>query len=145
MPMIDIFLPDNALPPDADRKLGEGLTLVLLRAEGVPNPAPFHLQNTAAFLHRLPASAVQTAAESNAAAVRIQVVTPPNALKREGQKQFTKEATDLVQSLANEGTELRVWVILTEAAEGGWGIAGTAFGIAEFTALAERAAKGSSR
>jgi hypothetical protein len=33
--------------------------------------------------------------------------------------------------------ELReVWVLLTEAAEGGWGIAGTAFGGEEFAALA---------
>lgn len=34
----------------------------------------------------------------------------------------------------------RTWVILTEAAEGGWGLAGTAFGIEEFTALARKAA-----
>jgi hypothetical protein len=30
----------------------------------------------------------------------------------------------------------RTWVLLTEAAEGGWGIAGTAFGREEFAALA---------
>jgi hypothetical protein len=29
----------------------------------------------------------------------------------------------------------RTWVLLTEAAEGGWGIAGTAFGREEFAAL----------
>ena len=29
-----------------------------------------------------------------------------------------------------------MWVFLPEAAEGGWGIAGTAFGREEFTALA---------
>ena len=33
----------------------------------------------------------------------------------------------------------RTWVFLTEAAEGGWGIAGTAFGRAEFAALAKKA------
>lgn len=33
----------------------------------------------------------------------------------------------------------RTWVILTEAAEGGWGIADTAFGKQEFIALAEKA------
>jgi len=32
----------------------------------------------------------------------------------------------------------RTWVILTEAAEGGWGLSGTAFGRAEFAALAAR-------
>jgi len=29
----------------------------------------------------------------------------------------------------------RTWVLLSEAAEGGWGIAGTAFGREEFAAL----------
>lgn len=32
----------------------------------------------------------------------------------------------------------RTWVLLAEAAEGGWGIAGTTFGREEFTALAAR-------
>ena len=32
----------------------------------------------------------------------------------------------------------RTWVLLTEAAEGGWGIAGSAFGKEEFAALAAR-------
>jgi hypothetical protein len=32
----------------------------------------------------------------------------------------------------------RTWVFLTEAAEGGWGIAGTAFGRDEFAALAKK-------
>jgi hypothetical protein len=31
------------------------------------------------------------------------------------------------------------WVLLTEAVEGGWGLAGTAFGKEEFAALAARA------
>jgi hypothetical protein len=37
-------------------------------------------------------------------------------------------------------TPRRMWVHLTEAAEGGWGIAGTAFGREEFTSAAERRA-----
>jgi hypothetical protein len=35
-------------------------------------------------------------------------------------------------------------VILTEAAEGGWGIGGTAYGVEEFSALARAAAAGRS-
>ena len=34
----------------------------------------------------------------------------------------------------------RTWVVLTEAAEGGWGMFGTAFGKEEFAALAAKAA-----
>jgi phenylpyruvate tautomerase PptA (4-oxalocrotonate tautomerase family) len=111
----------------------------VLRAEGVAEPGPYHLDNTAAFIHRLPRTALSTASAPSARAVRVQIVTPPGALNRDGQRQITREATEIVAKTA--GVESTVWVILTEAAEGGWGINGTAFGVAEFTALAKRAAE----
>ena len=134
MPMIDVYAPADLFPADADRALGEQLTLAVLRAEGVPTPGPFHANNTAAYIHRLPASAVQTAASAQARTVRIQVITPPGALGRDGQKQLVREATEIVATQAG-----RTWVILTEAAEGGWGLLGTAFGKEEFAALAAKA------
>jgi hypothetical protein len=93
MPMIDVYAPDDLFPPDSDRRLGEQLTLAILRAESVTSPAPFHLDNTAAFIHRICGDPSQTQ---------------------------------------------RTWVLLTEAAEGGWGINGTAYGREEFAALAKR-------
>ena len=140
MPMIDVYAPADLFPADADRALGEQLTLAVLRAEGVPTPGPFHTNNTAAYIHRLPASAVQTAATALARTVRIQVITPPGALSRDGQKQLVKEATGIVANLSGDPTQAgRTWVILTEAAEGGWGMLGTAFGQDEFAALAAKA------
>ncbi len=113
----------------------------VLRAEGVAVPGPFHLANTAAFVHRLPTSAVGTAEQQPASVVRVQIITPVGALRREGQKQITKEATEIVARVANDpGLTARTWVILSEAAEGGWGIQGTAFGKEEFGELARRAA-----
>jgi phenylpyruvate tautomerase PptA (4-oxalocrotonate tautomerase family) len=141
MPMIDIYAPEHLFPPDADVTLCRELTLAVLRAEGVANPGPLHAGNTAAFVHRLPASAVGTAAAQPATAVRVQIVTPPGALKREGQRQVTREATELVAKLAGDPSlAARTWVILTEAAEGGWGIAGTAYGVPEFSELLKKAA-----
>jgi phenylpyruvate tautomerase PptA (4-oxalocrotonate tautomerase family) len=59
------------------------------------------------------------------------------------QRQITREATDIVARVAGEPSlATPTWVILSEAAEGGWGLAGTAFGIEEFTALAKKAAAG---
>jgi phenylpyruvate tautomerase PptA (4-oxalocrotonate tautomerase family) len=138
MPMIDVYAPASLFPADADEQLGTELTHAVLRAEGhyeevIP---PFFTENTAAFVHRLPI--VSTAASASAAAVRVQIVTPPGSLDRDGQRQITREATDIVQRIA--GTEVATWVILTEAAEGGWGLGGTAFGQEEFAALAARAA-----
>lgn len=139
MPMIDVYLPADLLDAGADAALVRDLTHAVLRAEGVAKPGPFHLDNTAAFIHRLAPSGVGTASAQPARVVRIQIVTPPGSLKREGQRQITREATDLVARAAGDPA-LKVWVILTEAAEGGWGINGTAFGIEEFTDLARRAA-----
>jgi len=136
MPMIDVYAPADLFPADSDRELAAELTLALLRAEGVPNPTPFHLNNTAAYIHRLAPAAVNTAANGSARTVRVQVVTPPAAFKREGQKQLVAEATAIVAKISGDPTQAeRTWVLLTEAAEGGWGIAGTAFGREEFIAL----------
>lgn len=140
MPMIDVYAPADLFPADADRPLGEALTTAILRAEGVAQPTPFHLDNTAAYIHRLPASAVQTSATALARTVRVQVVTPPGALSRDGQKQLVKEVTEIVARISGDPAQAgRTWVILTEAAEGGWGMLGTAFGKQEFAALAARA------
>ncbi|WP_224365242.1 tautomerase family protein [Hyalangium versicolor] len=140
MPMIDVYAAADLFPAGADRQLGEELTLAVLRAEGVAAPGPFHLHNTAVYIHRLPSSAVQTAATAAARTVRIQVVTPPASLSRQGQKQLVKEATEIVTKLSGDSTQAsRTWVLLTEAAEGGWGISGTAFGREEFAELAAKA------
>jgi phenylpyruvate tautomerase PptA (4-oxalocrotonate tautomerase family) len=135
MPMIDVYAPADLFPNGADRRLAEELTLALLRAEGVPAPTRYHLNNTAAYIHRLEPNAVHTAATDSARTVRVQVLTPPAALSRNGQKQLVAEVTEIVATVAGDPTQAeRTWVLLTEAAEGGWGIAGTAFGRAEFAA-----------
>ncbi|HUB41190.1 MAG TPA: hypothetical protein VMA72_20295 [Streptosporangiaceae bacterium] len=141
MPMIDVYAPAGIFPPDADEMLGRDLTHAVLRAEGVAQPGAFHLDNTAAFIHRLPTTAVSTASTASSRTVRVQVITPPGALNRDGQRQITREATEIIARAASDPSlAARTWVILAEAAEGGWGIAGTAFGVEEFTALAKRAA-----
>jgi phenylpyruvate tautomerase PptA (4-oxalocrotonate tautomerase family) len=71
--------------------------------------------------------------------VRIQVLTPPGALNRTGQRSFVADATAIVARIAGDPTQTtRTWVLLAEAAEGGWGIGGTAFGREEFAALARK-------
>ena len=68
--------------------------------------------------------------------MRVQVVTPPAALSRDGQKKLVAEATQIVARISGDPSQAaRTWVLLTEAAEGGWGIAGTAFGREEFATL----------
>jgi phenylpyruvate tautomerase PptA (4-oxalocrotonate tautomerase family) len=141
MPMIDVYAPSDLFPLGSDSRLGKELTMAVLRAEGVATPGPYHLANTAAFIHRMDPGAVHTAATESARNVRVQVITPPAVLTREGQKQLVKEITEIVARISGDPSQAsRTWVILTEAAEGGWGISGTAFGKQEFAALAAKAA-----
>ncbi len=139
--MIDVYLPSDLLPPGVDGQLGHELTMAVLRAEGVPTPGPFHLNNTACFIHRMEGHSIHTAATDSARVVRVQVITPPKALTRSGQRQLVKDVTDIVARISGDPTQAgRTWVLLTEAAEGGWGISGTAFGEPEFAELAAKAA-----
>ena len=139
--MIDVYASADLFPAGTDGQLGAELTAAVLRAEGVAKPGPFHANNTAAFIHRLPPAAVSTAANGSARVVRVQVITPPGALNRDGQRALVKEATEIVARIAGDPTlPQRTWVLLSEGAEGGWGIAGTAYGKEEFAALAARAA-----
>jgi phenylpyruvate tautomerase PptA (4-oxalocrotonate tautomerase family) len=141
MPMIDVYARADLFPSGTDRQLGEELTAAVLRAEGVAHPGPLHLDNTAAYIHRMDPATVHTASTNAARTVRVQVITPPAVLSREGQKQLVKEITEIVTRISGDPTQAsRTWVLLTEAAEGGWGLFGTAFGKEEFAAAAKAAA-----
>jgi phenylpyruvate tautomerase PptA (4-oxalocrotonate tautomerase family) len=141
MPMIDVYAPSDLLPPGSDRQISEELTRAALRAEGVTAPSANYLENTAAFIHRMDPGAIHTAANAGARAIRVQVITP-GALSRSSQKQLVQDVAAILASICGDPSQAqRTWVLLTEAAEGGWGIAGTAFGREEFAALAAAAKK----
>ena len=140
MPMIDVYAESNTFPADALPELGKELTYAVLRAEAVAKPGQFHLNNTVFFAHITEPGTIWTAAGDGARGVRVQIITPPNALTRAGQIQLTGEVTEVVAKLSGDPSQAgRTWVILSEAAEGGWGIAGTAYGKEEFAALAAAA------
>jgi hypothetical protein len=71
MPMIDVISPTGLFPAGAERELAQRMTAALLKAEGVSTPAAAHLNNTAAYIHRLPAETVHTAATGSARTVRL--------------------------------------------------------------------------
>jgi phenylpyruvate tautomerase PptA (4-oxalocrotonate tautomerase family) len=135
MPAIDVYAPQGLLPAGSERPLARALTEALLEAEGAPLADPY-LENTAAYLHELPPAAVHTAGTDRARTVRVQVLTPPGVLDRAAQQRFVARATEIVADISGDPTQAgRTWVFLTEAAEGGWGISGFAFGKEEFAAL----------
>ena len=124
--MIDVYAPVGLFKLRSERAIGERLTKAVLRAEGVSPRASLQLDNTAAFIHILPASRLQTAASSGAQAVPVQVLTPPSALSRDGQNELVREITEMIASVVGDSTlQQRTWVPLTEAVPGGWRISDT--------------------
>jgi phenylpyruvate tautomerase PptA (4-oxalocrotonate tautomerase family) len=137
VPMIDVYGPADVVPADAVPSSETGSPMRCFAPKGSPRQPPFHLANTAAFVHRLPETAVATAPAGSARVVRVQIITPPGVLSRDGQRQLTADATAIVAEVTGDpGPSQRTWMILSEATEGGWGVNGTAFGVPEFTALA---------
>src|SRR2546428_14133315 len=95
MPMIDVYAPADLFPAGTNSLLGKELTMAVLRAEGVATPGPFHLNNTAAFIHRMDPQAVHTAPTDSARTVRVQVIPPPPALPRQGRHQIAQDTTEI--------------------------------------------------
>src|SRR5438132_541267 len=123
MPMIDVFAKEGTF---RDRKaLAKDLAAAVMRWEKVPDISLFR-NNTAAFVHDLPADALSNVAgDSNY--VRVQVLTPVGVLDRDKQLGVVRELTDTVAAAAGDPTLTeRTWVLITESPEGGWGMNGHA-------------------
>src|SRR5216683_7251712 len=136
MPMIDVYAAEGTF---ADKHtLAQSLAQAVMRWEQVPEIALFS-DNTAAFIHDLPADAIANAAGAGNH-VRVQVLTPVNVLDRGKQLGVVKELTEIVVASAGDPTLAgRTWVLITESPEGGWGIDGHANTSADIVASARAA------
>jgi phenylpyruvate tautomerase PptA (4-oxalocrotonate tautomerase family) len=123
MPMIDIYATAGKF---ADvHKLAADAAAVVMDVENVPD-IPMFRQNTAAFVHEMPAGAIANV-DGDGGYVRVQVLTNAGALDREKQIAVVSRLTDLVAAAANDpGLKMRTWVLLTEATPDGWGLWGHA-------------------
>jgi phenylpyruvate tautomerase PptA (4-oxalocrotonate tautomerase family) len=123
MPMIDVYATEGTF---ADKhRLAQDLASAVMRWEQVPDLALFR-DNTAAFIHDLPAEAISNAAGASNYA-RVQVLTPVGVLDRAKQLGVVKELTDIIARAAGDlSLTDRTWVLITESPEGGWGINGHA-------------------
>jgi phenylpyruvate tautomerase PptA (4-oxalocrotonate tautomerase family) len=136
MPMIDVYATAGTF--NAKQKLARDLAQAVMRWEGVPEISLF-ADNTAAFIHDLPAEAISNAAGASNY-VRVQVLTPVGVLNREKQLGVVKELTEIVAAAAGDPALAdRTWVLLTESPEGGWGIAGHANTQSDIAAAARAA------
>ena len=123
MPMIDVYAAEGTFTDK--HQLAVELATAIMTIEQVPN-IPMFRQNTAAFIHDLPADSLSNVnGDSNY--VRVQVLTNSGALDRDKQLAVVSQFTEIVTKAAGDATLTdRTWVLLTEAPEGGWGLAGHA-------------------
>jgi len=123
MPMIDVYATAGTFPDK--HQLAADLAAALMAIEKVPD-IPMFRQNTAGFVHELPAGDLSNV-DGESSYVRVQVLTNAGALDRDKQiavvSQFTSMIADAAQDPSLAG---RTWVLLTEAVPGGWGLSGHA-------------------
>jgi len=133
MPMIDVYATTGTF---ADKhQLAIDLALAVMTVEGVPN-IPMFRQNTAAFIHELPAGDLSNV-DGQSNYVRVQVLTNAGALDRDKQLAVVAKLTALVAGAAGDPSlPDRTWVLLTAAPEGGWGLKGHASTNEELVAAA---------
>jgi phenylpyruvate tautomerase PptA (4-oxalocrotonate tautomerase family) len=136
MPMIDVYAAEGTFSDK--HTLAQDLAKAVMRWEQVPE-IPLFADNTAAFIHDLPAEAIANAAGASNY-IRVQVLTPVDVLDRDKQLGVVKELTEIVTAAAGDaGYRERTWVLITESPEGGWGIAGHANTGADIAAAARAA------
>jgi len=135
MPMIDVYATAGTF---ADKhQLARDLAAALMAIEGVPD-IPMFRQNTAGFVHDLPAGDLSNV-DGDSDYVRVQVLTNAGALDRDKQLAVVSQFTSLVADAAgNPDVAGRTWVLLTEAVPGGWGLWGHANTNDELVAAARK-------
>jgi phenylpyruvate tautomerase PptA (4-oxalocrotonate tautomerase family) len=133
VPMIDAYAVAGTFgDPHA---LAQSLAAELMAVEQVPD-IPMFRKNTAAFVHELPASGLANV-DGDSTYVRVQVLTNAGALDRDKQLAVVARLTAIVADAAGDPALAdRTWVLLTEALEGGWGLAGHAHTNDELVAAA---------
>jgi phenylpyruvate tautomerase PptA (4-oxalocrotonate tautomerase family) len=123
MPMIDVYATSGTFKDP--KALAQDLAETLMKIEQVPN-IPMFRKNTAGFVHNLPDGTLSNV-DGDGNYVRVQVLTNAGALNRDKQLAVVQQFTELVAAAAGDPSlAQRTWVLLTEAIEGGWGLAGHA-------------------
>ena len=126
MPMIDALIPENALTPEAERRLLKELIDILIRAEGY-DPSNQNAQRVSVLhLHR-PAAVFVGGEPSKLPRYRIIPSAPEGQYTDESRAWLVKEITEAVARAENtplRDIAPRVWVFPTEIPDGAWGANG---------------------
>ena len=126
MPMIDAYIPQGALEPEAEKVLVARLTDILLRAEGLDPANPAARNVSLVFLHR-PVEVFVAGAPAESPRYRIHCSVPEGQLDDERREILVGAVTDAVLDAENGArprSASRVWVFPNDVPEGTWGSRG---------------------
>ena len=135
MPMIDVYAPTGAFKDK--HQLARDLAATVMLIEKVPDITMFR-ENTAAFIHEMPSDSMANV-DGASDSVRVQVLTNAGALDRSKQIAMVARLRAVIAGAPGDPPPAhRIWVLLTEAPEGGWGLWGHAHTNDELVAAARR-------
>src|SRR5262245_44070854 len=108
MPMIDVFARAGTFADS--HQLAVDLATAVMTIEQVPN-IPMFRQNTAAFVHDLPADSLANV-DGEGSSVRVQVLTNAGALDRDKQLAVVSQLTQIIARAAGDPTIAdQTWVL----------------------------------
>ena len=125
MPMIDAFIPENALTPQAEQALFAEVTNLVVKHE-IGDPANERAQNASwIFVHR--PEVFVAGAPATAPRYRFIVSVPEGQFDHERRQAITAEITEAIAKAERRSFDevsARVWVITAEIPDGSWGARG---------------------
>ena len=138
MPLLDAYIPEGALAPEAEDALMSRITDVLLENEGA-DPTNEAVRSIAwVFLHR-PAKMFVGGKPADAPRYRFVTSVPEGQFdpeRRQGMVAGITEAVLDAEDGAYERDPMRVWVFTPEVPEGTWGAGGRVVTLADIATFA---------
>jgi phenylpyruvate tautomerase PptA (4-oxalocrotonate tautomerase family) len=138
--MLDVFIPEGALYPQAEEALLARLTDILLVHEGADPADPATRSIAWVFLHR-PAQVFVAGAPADAPRYKVVPTVPEGQFDDERRAAMVAAVTDAVldaEDGAHPRDPMRVWVFPTELPDGTWGAGGRINTLADIAGFALR-------
>ena len=137
MPMLDAYIPQGALPEDAEKQLLSDLTDILLHHEGADPADPTARSIAWVFLHR-PETVFVAGAPAEEPRYRFVASVPEGQFDDERRQAMVEAVTEAVLDAENgayERNPMRVWVFASEVPDGTWGGGGRIVRLADIAGL----------
>src|SRR5690242_5100787 len=133
MPLLDAYIPQGALTPEAEEALLGRLTDVLLENEGADPTNPRARSVAWVVLHR-PEAVFVAGERADLPRYRVVVSVPEGQVGPKRKEAMVAAVTEAVLDAEPHGRDrdpMRVWVFMNDVPEGTWGAGGRIMGLAD--------------